>query len=114
MNKREMAEDMKTLTKVSAIIGREIGVCICGNNELYFDTLTIGDEHSGVIMCNCNPVNTLFHTHITGENKPSKIDVESLVETDVNAHDYCIGAMKNGEPHVKCYSINRLKSNLTI
>jgi len=111
MDEKEIHESFKVLTEISAKIEQEIGACVCGNHEnLYFDDiLTIGTPQRGIIVCTCNPVQKLFHTHPLGTPHPSKEDIETLTKTNLNQGEYCIGSITNGKPQVECYNITKLK-----
>lgn len=112
MDEKEVHQNFEVLTEISALTKREIGVCVCGDNDnLYFDdVLTIGTPQRGIITCTCNPIQKLFHTHPIGTAKPSSSDIEALNKTNLNQGEYCIGSIENEKPKIKCYNITKLKS----
>ena len=111
MNKNELHRNFEMLTRLSYETNKEIGVCVCGENEnnLYLDdVLTIGSSSHGAILCTCSPIQKLFHTHPIGTAHPSREDIQSLAKSNLRQGEYCIGAMENGKPKVKCYNITKL------
>jgi len=50
-----------------------------------------------------------FSTRIPiGTAHPSREDIQSLAKSNLRQGEYCIGAMENGKPKVKCYNITKL------
>jgi len=113
MDEKEVHAEFKKLTEVSALLHREIGTCVCGENDLEFDDiLTIGTSNSGLINCTCRPIKKLFHTHPIGTSDPSIDDVKALCKSDIKHGEYCIGSIHNGEPDIQCKNISDLKSKV--
>jgi len=112
MDKRSVLKNFEDLTEVSALINREIGVCVCGDqdNLELDDIMTLGSSCQGAILCTCNPVRILFHTHPEGSASPSPQDIESVAKSNIKEGEYCIGAIENNKPKIVCYDILKLKS----
>lgn len=108
-----MKGDLNTLTRFSAFLNREIGLCVCETGENF---LTFGDDTSGHIHCGACKPEMLFHTHPLGRPIPSATDMNSLVKADADLDnvEYCIGAMDGKKPKVKCFTFSKRKNYLKL
>jgi hypothetical protein len=103
-----MKGDFNFITRLSQSVNREIGLCLVETGEA---AISFGDEKSAKIGCPKGEPKIIFHTHPLGTATPSAGDIGGLLHADISIEDaeYCVGAMKDGEPIVKCVSVEVIK-----